>query len=154
MNSKEREMYTVPTEVILKTRSTGFIKVSAPPKSVWKLLTHFEDFDFDPNIKDVEILTPDIRGVGMKTRWRFTDGEKERVQLEEIVEWNPPNYYTFKPHNAPTPRLVSFILQPISTGTLVILTKKFEQDEPNMEKIDNNTKRQLLELKKSAEEKK
>ncbi|MHA1916866.1 MAG: SRPBCC family protein [Candidatus Ranarchaeia archaeon] len=144
----------MPKEIIKKTRVTDLIEINAPIEVVWKDLTHFEEYDWDSDIQKVEILTPEIRGVGMKTRWKFENhlGE-EHLQIEEIMEWNPPNYYTYKPHNAPSPRIITWILKPTEKGTLAIVTKLFENHEPNLEKIEKVTVKQMQKIKKSSEEK-
>ncbi|MHA1917073.1 MAG: SRPBCC family protein [Candidatus Ranarchaeia archaeon] len=141
-------------EIIKNTRVTDYTEINAPIDVVWKDLTHFDEYDWDPEIQKVEVLTPDIRGIGMKTQWKFVNLKNEEIlQQELIVEWNPPNYYSYRPLNSPASLTVSFILKPIEKGTLAILTKCFDKDNDHIQQVEKVTSKQMQMLKKSSEAK-
>jgi len=125
------------------------------------MITRFEDFVVDSKIRKVEFLTPDIRGVGQKTRWHFdlTVNDPKGVptiQEEEIMEWYPPDeektaYYTYKPLKSPTERYATYLLSPSPKGTFVSLIKYFPQGIPQTKGVTGTTARQLHELKEVCE---
>ncbi|MHA2060107.1 MAG: SRPBCC family protein [Candidatus Ranarchaeia archaeon] len=141
-------------EIVKNTRVTDYVEIDAPIEVVWKDLTHFVEYDWDPEIQKIKILTPEVKGVGMKTQWEFVDIRGDQVQqVEEIVEWNPPYYYSYRPQGIQHPLVVTFVLKPVEKGTFVILTKRFDDDMPHIKKVEDITKEQMRKLKASSEAK-
>ena len=148
-------------EIVKNTRNYGYIEIDAPVDFVWKMVTQFEDFTVDSKIHKVEFLTPDIRGVGQKTRWHFdltTEDPKgvPTIQEEEIIEWHPPDedntaYYTFKPLDGKMERFATYLISPTAKGTFVALVKYFPAGNPRLRGVGGTTTRQLRELKEVCE---
>ncbi len=69
--------------------------VSAPPETVWEVMTDFESAaDRIQAIVSLEVLTDGPVGLGTRFRETRIMFKKEATEEMEITAWNPPNSYT------------------------------------------------------------
>lgn len=78
-------------------------QTAASSSTVWDLLADFENIDFfNPNLSRSFLLTKDAEiGVGTKRQCDLSDG-KNFIQ-EEILEWQPGEYYLIDIYNGTMP---------------------------------------------------
>ncbi|MHA1840167.1 MAG: SRPBCC family protein [Candidatus Ranarchaeia archaeon] len=119
--------------------------IKSPVHKVWKVISDIELVaKLTPACTKTEPLSEQRKGVGTTTRW-YSIVHPDNPSVEEIVDWQPLEYYAWRSYDGDTPVVDGVLsVNPTPEGyTILTLTEDFLITDVDLLKNEQEMEREL-----------